>query len=95
MTKSEAVKLLRAFETLYERAYRRGFHHGTLASPTLSSKQLHAWRFAELGRSTVPPPGNHPYRCPIKERIEMECHYEAERKAITDLLKDAGESNPT
>jgi hypothetical protein len=60
LTPGERRMLLVAIEGLHERAYRRGFQHGTVYfanHPDRTEADVSRWRHSDVTRQATPPPG--------------------------------------
>lgn len=89
LTSRERRMLLVSLEGLYERAYRRGFQHGTVYfedHPGRGERDVSDWRFREIKREATPPPGAGG-RMPIRRRMVIECRGEPERMILQALIE--------
>ena len=76
-------RLKKAVAIACERAYRRGFQHGTLADKT-SENVVHDWRARAAGGNATTPPGFGNGDMTALERLEIE-----EPKEFLRALEDA------
>jgi len=61
MTRLQKHRLVRAFASAYELAYRRGFHQGFVVheeNPKLTASEVAKWRSSEVEERCSPPPGS-------------------------------------
>jgi hypothetical protein len=92
MTRAQKKAMLTAIARIAERAYRRGFQHGTcaargeLGAPAPTPMRVVRWRFSKIGRTAISPPGSDHFRTSLLDRLAMELPH---GDPIQDLFQTA------
>lgn len=88
LTKSQKRRLIRALETAYELAYRRGFHHGFVVrdeNPKITERHIAEWRSSSVSERCSPPPGSGGWQPSIVSRMLSESREHGE--VIQDFIR--------
>jgi hypothetical protein len=75
MTRLQKHRLVRAFASACELAYRRGFHHGFVVheeNPKLTASEIAEWRSSEVEERCSPPPGSGGHQPTLLSRMLFE-----------------------